>query len=286
MVKRIGLMALIVSGLLVSSLSAAEVARYKFDLNTNDSVGTNHGTLWYGMVPTNITIQPDWVLGKHGFGDAVSLQSPGDVNLDGKPDRGDYVQMNRPVQDNWTIAFWVKTTDAGFGTTGGNFWLGLAILDSDLAGFANDWGISLTTGGKVTVGTGNTWVSPDPAAWKSLSLGGATAINNGAWHHVAWTRDLGDGVATGVLTLYIDGLVDGTKAFAIPRDYLTKNAQALTRVGTATSADNEGLTGDVDDLRFYDNVLTQAQIQDLMVPEPATMLLLGLGALAAVRRRR
>jgi len=39
-------------------------------------------------------------------------------------------------------------------------------------------------------------------------------------------------------------------------------------------------------VRIYDTALTQAEIQAVMVPEPAALGLLALGGLALLRRRR
>jgi hypothetical protein len=46
-----------------------------------------------------------------------------------------------------------------------------------------------------------------------------------------------------------------------------------------------GFTGKMDDVRIYDEALSAAQIMAI-VPEPATIALLGLGGLALIRRRR
>ena len=44
--------------------------------------------------------------------------------------------------------------------------------------------------------------------------------------------------------------------------------------------------GMIDDVRIYDSALTQEQINTQVIPEPGTVLIVGVGGLAVLRRRR
>src|ERR1043166_5678318 len=101
----------------------------------------------------------------------------------------DYVVLNRPVQDDFTIGFWMKTTQTGGSES--QWWQGLGLVDSEVPGVANDFGISLANG-KVVFGVGNPDVSINS---------NSTLVNNGLWHYITATRNK----ITGALVLYVDG---------------------------------------------------------------------------------
>jgi Concanavalin A-like lectin/glucanases superfamily len=71
------------------------------------------------------------------------------------------------------------------------WWQGATLLDAEVPGVVDDFGTSLDSTGQVWAGTGN----PD------TSVHSAAGLNDGAWHHLVFTR----AQAAGTLTLYIDG---------------------------------------------------------------------------------
>jgi len=99
------------------------------------------------------------------------------------------------------------------------------------------------------------------------------SINDGKWHHVAFTYDS----AEGKIRSYTDGV-----ASAIENSY----------DGALLASDSDLFIGSgrkpwdgIDDVRIFDRALSPEEIA-AMVPEPATMLILGLGGLLISRRRR
>ncbi len=80
----------------------------------------------------------------------------------------------------------------------------------------------------------------------------------GAWHHIAVTFD------GSTLTGYVDGVVTNTKTGLVPTPY----AGDPFRIGCDHNSgivDNY-FTGDLDEVRLYDRVLSKAELQQLATP--------------------
>ncbi len=102
------------------------------------------------------------------------------------------VQTINPVDNDFSIAFWVKTTQTA-GT--GQWWSGVGLVDGDAPGIGNDFGTALV-GGKFAIGIGN----PD------TTIVSTTSINDGVWHQCVATRQQ----ATGIVKVYVDGNLQAT----------------------------------------------------------------------------
>jgi len=98
------------------------------------------------------------------------------------------------------------------------------------------------------------------------------------WFHIAGTFE-----PSVAMKIYINGELDNTLTDNIPATQFIANTVRIGRSGTTWGE----FPGSIDEVRVYDEALTQAQIQAVMaIPEPATMLMLGLGGLALIRRKR
>ncbi|MGI8905628.1 MAG: LamG domain-containing protein [Candidatus Sumerlaeaceae bacterium] len=148
-----------------------------------------------------------------------------------------YVQFARPVQGDFTIEFWFKSTEV----TGGDvqWWQGKGLVDGEVPGAADDFGVTLGAG-KVLFGIGN----PDVTIQSGVKA-------DGAWHHVAATRE----AASGTIKLYVDGALAssgtaGTQSLTAPPDLRLGSLQ--TNLGFY-----DGL---LDEVRIWNKVLSSFEI--------------------------
>jgi hypothetical protein len=101
-------------------------------------------------------------------------------------------------------------------------------------------------------------------------------VDRASWHHVAITTTPG----TGTWRLYQDGMLVTTA----DGDWFLNSMPVF---GRSEHAGNfYWFSGYVDDLRLYNEALSQAEIQALIVPEPAAALPLAVLTVALVHRRR
>jgi uncharacterized repeat protein (TIGR01451 family) len=208
-----------------TNTTGLHVDNFRATPTADDGKGTNDGTYWNG--PTL------------GVGGAISDDSNTAVQLDGIDDE---VTVARQIQDDFSIELWFKSTQGL--NTNSQWWGNAGLVDGDVSGTANDFGVSLRSDGKVVAGTGN------PDASIVSSSGG---YNDGGWHHVVFTR----AKASGALALYVDGAPAGTA---------TGNTLSLTapptlhfgRIATGTLK----YAGTLDEIALYNSVLSQATISD------------------------
>ncbi len=214
--------------LVATELPAGMQAWYRLEGDATDagSYG-NDGTL-VGNV--------QFVSGKSG---ALAAQFDGSANT--------FISMPRSVSTNFTISFWVKTTAAG---GSGQWYNGQGLVDGEVFGVANDFGISLV-GNCAAFGVGN----PD------ITILSTNLINNGAWHHVAATRD----AVSGLMCLYVDGSLQAS----ITGPTGLRAAPANLRIGSLQTGVAGGfLAGTMDDVQIFDRVFSAAEVPTLMNHAP------------------
>lgn len=88
----------------------------------------------------------------------------------------------------------------------------------------------------------------------SKGIQSVSPLNDNNWHHVAATRT---GGGSGTFTLYVDGISQGTFA-----DFTTNVSNANPVLVGMRAGGNNRFAGSVDEIRFWNIGLSQAQIRD------------------------
>ena len=160
---------------------------------------------------------------------------------------GNFVTIPLVVSNDFSIGFWLKTTDTG---GSGQWFNGKGLVDGEMPGAANDFGISLV-GSRAAFGIGN----PDTTILTTNS------VNDGQWHHLAATRDS----SSGDMRLYVDGILQAQATGPTG----TRAAAPNLRIGAIrTLVTGSSLSGTIDDIQIFDRVFSAAEIPTLMNHAP------------------
>jgi hypothetical protein len=173
----------------------------------------------------------------YGTGGAVT----GDPAVHLLPTAG-YLQVPRLVASDFSLEFWFR--DAAPVEDDHVDWFGgAALVDGDVAGNQDDFGVSIDAGGHLLAGVGN----PDTTIRAGADYG------DGAWHYVVFTRTR----ATGAIALWVDGTLQAGHPGTGNTGPL--DAASVLTLG-AYSTGTGGSAAVIDELAQYPTVLTPAQI--------------------------
>jgi hypothetical protein len=171
------------------------------------------------------------------------------LNFDGSNDSVDIPHSAGQLSYPFTVEAWVKTTDAD------------GIVVSKYVGSSgNGWQMGLS-GGKLAA-----WFfRPGGAIFPSgAGIVGATTINNGVWHHVAFVVDSTGG------RLYVDGVSDGFSGWTsgTPGPATTT---VPVRLGNETTGFLYPFAGTLDEVRIWSVARSAAELQTYKSAELAVM---------------
>ncbi len=239
--------------LLTSTLSAFAgiddglVVYYEFEGNADDSSVNNYDGIEMGSV--------SYVDGISGYA----------ASFDGIDD---YIDMG--IKLGGYSAFsefaWVKADSL---ESGNNFIVSSNWYKADTPG--DDGGSQLS----ITNGYIKSWINQPDRTASSVLAGPYVVI--GQWHLIGSTWD------GSTHRLYFDGAEVTSGAYTGYMGTSAKNSLVASKYYGAGLTDF--FNGDVDELRIYNRALTEQEVEQLYaVPEPATLLLLGLGGLMLRRR--
>ena len=271
--KRMICMVMVMVLMGLGSANAAVVGQWDFEGNLEAAVGTDDGTIYNPYGGTH-----EYVAG-YGGGQALHLTS-----FDTEVDIGTGAAGFNPGTGDFTFTGWFKITN-------------LAAASERLKAFSviqgwGEWNNTYArlvnnafhnTGG-IFGSFGNYADAPDwldamafavkgpsdnPTAWSDDHIG----ADDNEWHWVGYR------VASGAMSVWFDGASVGTNSYG--------GGATLTDGGTRTTKFG-GWHDDmvIDSFTVWDEALSDTDMYNNFIPEPATLSILVLGALALGYRRR
>ncbi len=250
--------------LLASPTRADLVAYYTFDDGTaTDLSGNgNHGIESSGVTySTDVPLAPGLSFETPQTGADYDIVVPTSASLEG-------------ISDELTLSFWMKAD-----VEGQNNWVRIFQHANEGNG-TQGWLVDRYSGsGETNIRVDTTGAGGQFNQNLAEGVGGDTFDRE--WHHIAYILD------EGTWTEYVDGM-----ASSGPYNHGDgfSNTRPLYIGGRNGNAEYVGL---LDEIAVWDTALEHDQVILLSdgapannIPEPATLALLGLGALALIRRRR
>lgn len=156
-----------------------------------------------------------------------------------------YITVDRPVEDDFTICAWIKTSAPGAGVAQ-RHWDSMAIAHSETAFIDDDFGFGVDADGNLMFGDGD--------GVFDYAIHGSTSVNTGAWTHACATRIR----SSGSMRVYVNGALDGSGSGSTTS--LDSNPHMQIGFGTDGAQHWNGL---MDDVRVYAYAFTSDQIADI-----------------------
>ncbi|MBN2164169.1 MAG: hypothetical protein JXR25_13545 [Pontiellaceae bacterium] len=148
------------------------------------------------------------------------------------------VETENPLCNDFSIAFWVKTTQS---ITGSQWYQGAGLVDADVAYTKDDFGTALLNG-RFAFGIGN----PD------MTIQSTSTINNGNWHQCVATREQ----ATGTIRVYVDGNLEASGSG-------NKNSLSASTSLLFGVTGSRFLNGSMDEIQIFTRTLSDNEVAAL-----------------------
>ena len=153
------------------------------------------------------------------------------LHLDGG---SSYGTLPRPVQDDFTLEAWIKTTTS---LSGNQFWQGIGLFHADTQGGNNDFGASIINDG-FAFGMG---LGP---GLEDVMLQSTSTVTSGDWMHVAVTRKK----STGEVLLFVNGNMENSSTYA----QVSSLSAATNMTIGGNTIDGHYFNGDLDEVRIWE----------------------------------
>lgn len=227
------------------------VAYYSFDGNAKDSSGFgNDGTVYGGVLTADRFANQNSAYHFDGGGSHITAITNPVLTITNAISIAAWVRLDSVTADHQVIAArwynstgstWDETIDCGY------------VLEVDPTGHPQ---VVVNLGGTGSAVSGSWCVSPE-------------SISIGVWHHIVGTYD---GVNQSIY-------VDGTRMNTFAKPGTIQASSAPLWIGAHDlDWDRNPFSGAIDDLRIYNNALSESEVRSLsVVPEPCSALLGAIG---------
>ena len=253
-----------------SSVSTTAVDDATWDDTGHDlTIVTGLTDGWNSPALMELNPAETWVSSKDGFGTCANTfyNSNSDSNMGplSTPDNPSTLYTSQG--GDWTYEFWMNPDNAGGG------W-GSRILKKYTGGCFN---IGYGGGGALQGHLSLGWYAP--GGWYSVPDTYSAAIAIGQWTHVMITADQTSDTDTAVISFWYNG--------ALGYSFTTEEGKTFSNwdVGSVKLLNDD--SGVLYSARQYLGMLDEVRISNcLRIPEPTTITLLAMSALAFLRRKK
>ena len=122
---------------------------------------------------------------------------------------------------------------------------------------------------------------------------GTSLLDDGEWHSIVGVHDPAsdlDGLGDGEIFLYVDGALENSHKKTQTETIAYGASKFAVGLNRGVAGNFNAFVGLIDEVGVFDHALTQPEVtaahENSMVPEPASMLLLGLCGMVSILGRR